>query len=524
MRIPRPIATLLASSAVLAVAATLTTATALALPEKPVTEAATAVTGTTAVLNGALNPKVPARVLWVFGYGDEGSCTTASSPPGEFISEGTTTNEKEQYELRGLIPHQTYTFCIGIVEFGSEATFTYGDPLTFVTPGSTPVVEGLTASGVTPSEATLEAQVNPETELVTTCEFKYGKTPAANEFSAPCEHAAPLEGHEPQHVSAALSELQRGTSYHYRLRVVNGTGERTPAPEGEFTTVAVPAIMSETAQFPTRTSVVLGGTLNPDGAATAYQWEYISQAGYEAAVAESAADPYAAGNRMPLTRIGASYEPQSLAPVVVGELRPETTYHYALIASNEAGFTTGEDATFTTGPRTPPLVTTTGASVSGLNSATITGLLSTRGLELTYGFQIGTEAGVYGPATGLGSLPAGQEGATVSLGLLNLQPGTTYHYRVIATNEDGLQNGVDQTFTTPAAANPLTLPFVTPQLSVPTVTFPTVTADTSTPTKPLTKAQKLAKALKACKKKPKRARSGCQRQARKQYGGKAKKA
>jgi hypothetical protein len=33
--------------------------------------------------------------------------------------------------------------------------------------------------------------------------------------------------------------------------------------------------------------------------------------------------------------------------------------------------------------------------------------------------------------------------------LEGLQPGTTYHYRVVATNVDGTTYGEDQTFTTP---------------------------------------------------------------------------
>jgi hypothetical protein len=39
----------------------------------------------------------------------------------------------------------------------------------------------------------------------------------------------------------------------------------------------------------------------------------------------------------------------------------------------------------------------------------------------------------------------------------------------------------------------------------------------------LTNAQKLAKALRACKRKPKTHRASCQKQARKKYGAKAKK-
>jgi hypothetical protein len=526
MRIPRTIATTLASFAVLAGGVMLSPATALAAFQKPVTEPATAITGNTALLHGKLNPEVPAKTDWLFDYGTEGSCTTGESQTNfEAPSAGISTSEPEQAEITGLIPHETYTFCLAAVGFGPEGEEqTPGNPLTFETPGEAPVVEGLTASTVKQTTATLEAQVNPENEPTTTCEFKYGTTPAANEFSAPCEHAAPLEGHEPQHVSAALSELQGGTRYHYRLRVVNATGERTPDPEGEFATVTRPAVTTGAAQFPTRTTVVFFGEVNPMGAEATYRWEYISQAGYEAAIAESATNPYMAGNSTAPLKTGAGQEPVGLGPIIAGELRPDTIYHYALVASNEAGISIGQDATFTTGSSTPPVVTTTGASVTSPNTATITGLLSTRGLQISYGFEIGTGAGIYGPATGLGSIPAGAEETPVSLALLNLQPGTTYHYRLLGTNEDGVQYGADETFTTPAVANPLSLPFVIPQLTRPPFVFPAVTKDTSTPTKPLTKAQKLARALKACKKKPKRVRAGCERQARKQYGGKAKKA
>jgi hypothetical protein len=42
--------------------------------------------------------------------------------------------------------------------------------------------------------------------------------------------------------------------------------------------------------------------------------------------------------------------------------------------------------------------------------------------------------------------------------------------------------------------------------------------------KSLTRAQKLAEALKACRKKPKKKRAGCERQARRAYGSVANKA
>jgi hypothetical protein len=527
MRIPRQIALTLAGCGVLAGGLVLPGAAALAAgpPEKPVTEAATAVRGTTAVLHGKLNPHVAASTGWHFDYSPEASCTGgpgASTTGFEAETAGASTDEPEQSEVGGLIPNQTYAFCFVATHTEGETTeSTLGDPLTFTTAGVPPAVEGLTTSNVRPSTVTLEAQVNPE-NTPTSCKFEYGTTPAANEQSMPCEPAATLEGHESQHASVAVSGLLAATKYHYRLLVHNSSGEPTPDPEGEFTTVGGPTATTGAAQFPTRTSIVLAGTVNPGGAETTYQWVYISQARYEAALANAAEDPYVLGSSTPPAKIGPSYEPQTLAPHIAGELLPDTTYHYALIASNEAGTALGQDATFTTGPGTPPLVSTTGSSASGPTTATITGTINTRGLQTNYGFQIGTEAGNYGPATGLGTIGAGAIEANVTLGLQNLVPGTTYHYRLVGTNEDGTQDGADQTFATPVVTNPLAQPIASPVISTPAIAFPTASTSLSTTKKTLTKAQQLANALQACSKKPKSKRASCQRQARKKYGAKPK--
>jgi hypothetical protein len=525
MRIPRQITlTLLVAFGGLGLQGA--TALAAGAPEKPVTQAATAITGTTAVLHGKLNPHVAASTGWHFAYSPEGLCTGgpgALTTGFEAETPGASTNEAEQSEVGGLIPSQTYTFCFVATHTEGEITeSTSGDPLTFMTLGVAPAVEGLTASSLRPSSATLEAQVNPENEP-TSCQFEYGTTLAANEHSAPCEPAATLEGHENQHVILAVSGLQVGTKYYYRLAVHNSSGAPTPAPEGEFTTVAQPVVTTGAAQYPTRTSTVLGGAVNPEGGESTYQWVYISQAGYEAALASAAENPYAAGGSTPPTKIGASYEPQTLTPTIADELSPDTTYHYALIASNEAGTALGQDATFTTGPGTPPLVTTSGSAVAGPNAATITGTINTQGLQTNYGFQIGVEAGSYGPATGLGTIGAGAIEASVALGLQNLVPGTTYHYRLVGTNEDGTTDGADQTFTTPGVTNPLVQPIAPSVISTPGITFPAPAGPVlSTTKKALTKAQQLANALKACTKKPKSKRSSCQRQARKKYATKPK--
>ena len=61
------------------------------------------------------------------------------------------------------------------------------------------------------------------------------------------------------------------------------------------------------------------------------------------------------------------------------------------------------------------------------------------------------------------STPPGQIAPFTSMqgtitALTGLQPGSTYHYRLTATNPDGTSYGPDETFTTPAYSNPIVQP------------------------------------------------------------------
>jgi hypothetical protein len=134
-------------------------------------------------------------------------------------------------------------------------------------------------------------------------------------------------------------------------------------------------------------------------------------------------------------------------------------------------------------------------------------------------------------------IPAASGDRSVSLDLASigatLQPDTTYYYRVIASSGGPTVDGPDQTFTTPSqptsppgqdsepsspsggggplaselpGAFPATVATVNPS-GLPSVDKP----------KASTNAQKLAKALKVCAKKPKNQRASCKKQAEKKY-------
>ena len=294
-----------------------------------------------------------------------------------------------------------------------------------------------------------------------------------------------------------------------------------------FTTESLPFASTGAAQNITRTTATLSGTVTPLDQPTTYFFEYITETSYQTAKAKDATNPYAEGEKTAPVLLQADDLQQAIGPTPANGLLPEKTYHYRLVAENKWGARYGEDATFTTQPPTLPLVNTASASAVSQNTATLSGVVTTNGLQTSYGFEIATEPGNYGPPTGLGSIGGElSEAVTVTLG--ELQPGTTYYYRVTATNADGTTPGEPATFTTPGFPSLLAAPVSPPQIAIPATAFPTNVAESATPTtkpkaKPKTRAQKLKAALKQCHKQPKKSRAKCERQAHSRYGPAQKK-
>jgi hypothetical protein len=66
----------------------------------------------------------------------------------------------------------------------------------------------------------------------------------------------------------------------------------------------------------------------------------------------------------------------------------------------------------------------------------------------SYHFEFGPTP-AYGSSTPSQDAGAGNSAATVSATVSDLAPGTTYHYRLVASNGDGTSVGADRTFSTP---------------------------------------------------------------------------
>ena len=222
--------------------------------------------------------------------------------------------------------------------------------------------------------------------------------------------------------------------------------------------------------------------------------------------------------------------------VRVNGLEPASTYRYRLVAVNALGTGLGSTACGTEGGQeadgaeglftTPvslpvPLAVTGTASGISQNAATISGTVDPRGFPTTYEFQFGIDTS-YGVQV-FGAAGEGLEPAPVSLSVPYLQPGTTYHYRLVAINQGGTSYGADAMFTTPVFPTAvLSAPAVPPLIATPAVTFPSDTTATTTKGKSMTagKARKRKSRRKTTAKKGRKAgRASRDRRAHRQVEG-----
>ncbi len=97
-------------------------------------------------------------------------------------------------------------------------------------------------------------------------------------------------------------------------------------------------------------------------------------------------------------------------------------------------------------PQLPGAVTRSAKSISETTAA-LEGTVNPKGSETSYFFQYGTTT-AYGAQTPPVAAGAGTTGVKVSQPLAGLAIGTTYHYRVVASNAVGTSDGPDRTFTT----------------------------------------------------------------------------
>jgi phosphodiesterase/alkaline phosphatase D-like protein len=267
--------------------------------------------------------------------------------------------------------------------------------------------------------------VNPNGQA-TTWYVEYG-TSTSYGTKTPTESAG--SGTANTAVSADLTGLTPGTTYHYRVVATNSSGTARGA-DGIFTTSSAPVAVTGSATSITVTSATLNGTVDPNGRETTWYVEYGTSTSYGSKTAEKNA--------------GSGTNAVNVSVPVSGLTRGRL-YHYRLVATSDAGTSRGADRTFST--TTSPVVVTGSASSISLTSAKLNGTVTPNGQATTWFFEYGTTTR-YGSRTATKSAGSGTGAVKVSASLTRLRTTTIYHYRLVATNASGSTLGGDRSFST----------------------------------------------------------------------------
>jgi hypothetical protein len=182
----------------------------------------------------------------------------------------------------------------------------------------------------------------------------------------------------------------------------------------------------------TPTSAKLNGTLNPRGQTTTWYFDYGTSTSY--------------GSQTTVTTVAAGTKAIAISATVSG--LSTGIYHFRLVASNSSGTTYGSDLTL--GSAGPPVVLTGTAQGASTTGVTLTGSVNASGGTTTWYFEYGLTT-AYGTKTAAKAAGSGTAATGVSSAIDKLAAGTTYHYRLVATNSGGTIYGGDVTFSTIAA-------------------------------------------------------------------------
>jgi hypothetical protein len=194
-----------------------------------------------------------------------------------------------------------------------------------------PDVSTLKATSVASTSATLNGSVNPSgVELkagLEGCRFEWGETEAYGHI-APCDQSTAQigSGSSPVEVSAAITGLQQGKTYHFRLVASNANDVNSlidEPTEGSDLAFGPPVVESASAIAVAANGASVQAQVNPNNVDTRVRVEYGTEAGVY-------------GHSTPETGLGADGVGE-LVPFQLSGLIPRTVYHYRVVAENALG-------------------------------------------------------------------------------------------------------------------------------------------------------------------------------------------
>jgi hypothetical protein len=422
---------------------------------KTVTSAPTAVTGSSAVLNGYIDPH-NAHGYAQFWVGTSpslnyynASCTVGADCP---LTAPNATNQPFSYTFTGLSNSTTYYY--QMVFYNSDSgSYQFGSVLSF-TSVKGPSVTTTTATAIGSSGATLNGTINP-LGAHGYYDFEWGTDPTMSSYTSACGFPYYVSGcpslapnSTNQSFKVAAASLSSSTAYYFRLVAYDSdTGTFQYGLVQTFATISA-AINTSAATAITSYSATLNGTVNTEDASGT-------------ALIQFGTDPSLSANNEPVTAnvsltANKSVQAVSGSTAYYENLASGTTYYYHIVFYNSSNGETkyGQIQKFNT--MVTPVATGAATGITSY-SATLNGTVNTEGASGTALIQFGADP----------SLSANNEPYTVSVYLSpnetaqaisgsttyseNLASGTTYYYRTVFSNYGNGETkyGPVQTFTTP---------------------------------------------------------------------------
>jgi len=201
-------------------------------------------------------------------------------------------------------------------------------------PSGPGVITG-SATNIEFSDATANGTVVPEGGQRATAYVQYGTTTS---YGSQTAYQAVGVGNSAIPIAIQLTGLAPGTTYNFRL-VATNNGVTNYGADETFSTASLAAGLPGLINDPTSGVSVNAANLNavvdPNGTAANVYFEYGLTAAY--------------GSNTPTQPIGSGTDDVSIQ-ASLGNLIPNTTYHYCAVATNSVGTTTGSDQTFQTAP------------------------------------------------------------------------------------------------------------------------------------------------------------------------------
>jgi hypothetical protein len=209
-----------------------------------------------------------------------------------------------------------------------------------------------------------------------------------------------------------------------------------------FDPVAVPEATTGSATTVNPNSEYVVGAVNPSGLSLdSCSIQYGSTSSYGSSVPCSQS----------LQTIGSDGSDVQVSQTLTG-LAAASPIHYRFVACNDNGCQAGFDNSFTTSSAVKPTIDSQSSGNLTSRSVTFQAQINPNFAATTYRFEYGvsTAYGQTTPSTSLGATDGSDHLATAATS--GFLPGSTVHWRTVASNSAGQTLGQDQTFTTPAEA------------------------------------------------------------------------